>query len=199
LGLWVRGSADLGSLLWRAVVVLGASTATPYGTETAFGLAAELAAACWTVVSSGEFGVPGAAQRGVLSVDRPGVVFPAGGLAGPRPLGHSRVFNRTARSGLVVSESLPTPDRELDRQRRARLLVATGAALVLIEPQPGGLTGAAIRLARQHGCPLLVQPGPVTCDRSAFAHRLLRDGTARLIRGAQDVLADLHTFAGQPP
>ncbi len=192
LGLWVRGGADLGSLLRRAVAVLGAGSASPYGSEAAFGLGAELAAAGCTVVSTGGFGVPGAVQRGVLTVGRPVVVLPAGGLAWPGPLGHRRLFDRTTHDGLLVSESLRAPARDVDQQRRAELAATVGAAVVLIEPQRGGLTGAAVRLARQYGRPLLVLPGPVTSDRSAYAHQLLRDGVARLVRGAQDVLTDLH-------
>lgn len=198
LGFWIRGTADLGVLLQQAVVVLGATTATPYGTEAAFGMGAELAAAGWTVISTGEFGVPGAAHRGALSINRPTIALPAGGLTRLGPLGHARLFDRITHTGLLLRESLRTVDRTLERHRRARLLASTGPAVVLIEPQPGGLTGATIRLARQRGYPLLVLPGPVTSDRAAYAHQLLRDGTARLIRGAQDVLTDLNAATGDP-
>lgn len=192
VGLWVRGAAPLGPLLRRTVVVLGATAATPYATDTAHRIAAELAAAGWTVVTSGDFGVAGAVLRGALSVDRPAVVLPLGGLVRPCSLGHSRLFGRTAYRGALVSESLQRPPNlEPDLIRQSRLLACLGAAVVLVEPQPGGTAGAVIRLARQLGRPLLAVPGPVTSDQSAFAHQLLRDGAARLVRRGSDVLADL--------
>lgn len=200
VGLWVRGAASLGLLLRRAVVVLGATAATPYATDAARRIAAELAAAGWTVVTSGDFGVAGAVRRAALSVERPAVVLPLGGLTRPGPVGHARLFTRTAYRGVLVSESPQRPpSREADLVRQSRLLACLGAAVVLVEPHPGGSAGAVTRTARQLRRPLLAVPGPVTSDRSAFAHQLLRDGAARLVRDAGDVLADLtaHSDGGR--
>jgi DNA processing protein len=197
LGLWIRGTAELGALLRHAVVIVGATAATPYGAQTAFGLGCELTAAGWTVLTTGSHGVAGAVHRGGLSVDRPTVAVPLGGLVQPRPLAHSRLFGRVAYRGLLVSESAERPaDAAVDLFRQSRLLATVGAAVVLVEPTPDGRTGAVIGLARALGRPLLAVPGPVTSDGSGFAHQLVRDGAARLARDARDVLADLGASCG---
>lgn len=197
LGLWLRGKAEINTLFKRAVVVLGATVASPYGTSAAFGLSCELSAAGWTVLSTGSYGVAGAVHRGSLSVDRPTIAMPRGGLLRPRPLGHGRLFGRIANRGLMVSQyAKPPADGAVDLAGQSWLLSTAAAAVVLVEPEPTRLTNAVIRRAQALGKPLLAFPGTVTSASSEFAHQLVRDGAARLTRNGRDVLADLGAAAG---
>lgn len=191
LGLWARGQGDLDELLRRAVVVLGAAAATPYAVAVAHGLAAELAGAGWTVVTSGAAGVASAARHGVFSAGHPAVVLPLGGVARPQPPGHARQYERVTWTGLPLSDSYgPPADVRADGAMRNRLLSVLGAAVVLIEPS--GIAVDVAHRSRARGLPIFAVPGPVTTDSgSAAAHRLVRDGTARLVRDARDVLSDL--------
>src|SRR5690606_34093549 len=50
LGLWVEGTADLRLTCLRSVSIVGARAATPYGTQTAAELAADLGSLGWSVV-----------------------------------------------------------------------------------------------------------------------------------------------------
>ena len=188
----------------------------PYAAALAFQLASELSAAGWTVVTSGAVGVGSAALRGALVLDRPAVAVPVGGALRPAPLVHAGLLRRVRYSGLVLSQSAGRPaDGRTDIARQIRLLATAGAAVVLIEPNPGTVASAVAEHARAAGRPVYVVPGPVTAPRPAwmrprselvdrlapdpepvppasdFAHELIRTGAARLVRGAGDVLSDL--------
>jgi DNA processing protein len=191
LGLWVRGSGDLGGLLRRAVVVLGAAAATPYAVTITHRLAAELTEAGWTVVTSGAAGVASAVRHGAFSAEGPAVVLPLGGIAEPKPRCYARQYERVTWAGLLVSENCGPPgDTDADREVRNGMFAVLGAAVVLVEP--GGIASSVARQARHRGSPVFAVPGPATENSgSACAHQLLRDGTARLVRGAHDVLTDL--------
>lgn len=191
LGLWVRGAGDLADLLRKAVVVLGSHGATPYAAMVAHRLAADLSRAGWTVVTSGATGVASAVRHGAYAVEGRAVVLPLGGIAMPRPRAHSRQYRRVMWTGLLVSDSYrPPADHVADQQTRSRILSVLGAAVVVIEP--AGSSVAVARRARQLGRPIFAVPGSVIDGSpSDGAHRLIRDGVARLVRDANDVLTDV--------
>lgn len=197
-GLWVTGRGQLGPLLRQAVVVLGSVRPTPYAARVAATLAQDLTAAGRTIVTSGAPGVPGAVLRGTLAADRPMVAVPAGGALTPRPVLHSRLFRRVTYRGLIVHRTADQPaDRNARFARQSRLLAAAASAVVLIEPEHGTLASAVAEQATRIGRPVFAVPGPVltrTADNPApaeYAHQLIRDHTARLVRGADDILTDL--------
>jgi predicted Rossmann fold nucleotide-binding protein DprA/Smf involved in DNA uptake len=136
-------------------------------------------------------GVASAARHGTLSAKGPAVVLPLGGVAQPQPRCHGRQYERVTWAGLLDSESYGPPDDiGADRDARNRVLAVLGAAVILVEPD--GTATSVARQARHRGRPVFAVPGPATEDSgSACAHQLLRDGTARLVRGARDVLTDL--------
>jgi DNA processing protein len=190
--LWVRGAGRLDVLAVRIVTVAGTRAATPYGELVAHDLAAGLADAGWTVATTGTLGIGGAATRGALSAGGSVLVLPAGGPAAPLPLAHRVLFDRAAAAGALVSTSDRPPDDGRDLIVRGRLLAAWSTAAVLVEPGHRGESRAIAWLARDTGVPLLAAPGPVTSAESAYAHALIRTGSARLVTGAAHVLADLN-------
>ncbi len=105
--LWVRGSADLRMSALRSVAVVGARAATSYGTHVASGLGADLAAAGWTVVSGGAFGIDAAAHAGALAAHGATVAVLACGVDVAYPPRHDALFARIAGDGLLVSEVPP--------------------------------------------------------------------------------------------
>jgi len=187
--LWARGSARVDAAVARAVAIVGARDATPYGVRVAADLAYALARRGWTIVSGGAYGIDGAAHRGALAADGTTVAVVAGGLRSPYPAGHARLFDRIATTGLLVSEW--PPDCAPQRHRfliRNRLIAALAAGTVVVEA--GARSGAAstARRARELGRPLMAVPGPVTSAQSVGCHRLLQEEEARLVACADDVL-----------
>ncbi|WIV52884.1 DNA-processing protein DprA [Amycolatopsis nalaikhensis] len=193
LGLWIHGEPRLDELATaRSVAILGARAATGYGEHHAAEFAYALASREVAVFSGAAYGIDGAAHRGALATDRPAAtvaVLPCG-IDGGYPAGHVGLLQRIATSGAVVSEYPPgvPPARHRFLQRH-RLLAAISRTTVVIEA--GLRSGArhAARLAAELGRPVLAIPGPVSSAASAGCHRLIQDGTARLVTSADDVIA----------
>jgi DNA processing protein len=104
LGLWVRGEPDLAEVSRRSVAVVGSRAATEYGVRVAADVAADLAAAGWTVVSGAAYGIDAAAHRGALAVGGTTVAILACGVDVAYPRGNAGLLHRIAGEGLLVSE-----------------------------------------------------------------------------------------------
>jgi DNA processing protein len=187
--LWVRGSADLGSLVRRSVALVGARASTAYGDHVATDLAAGLANRRFTVVSGGAYGIDAAAHRGAVLAGAATVVLLAGGVDRPYPAGNAQLLREVLETGgSVVSEvppgSVPSRTRFLQRNR---LIAAAARATVVVEAawRSGALSTAAHATALLR--PVGAVPGPVTSMASAGCHRILRDGSAVCVTDAAEV------------
>jgi DNA processing protein len=186
--LWVRGSADLRMAALRSVAVVGARAATSYGTHVASGLGADLAAAGWTVVSGGAFGIDAAAHAGALAGHGATVAVLACGVDVAYPPRHDALFARIAADGLLVSEVPPGAAPHRGRFLvRNRIIAALTRGTVVVEAalRSGALSTA--RDAERLGRPVLAVPGPVTSEMSRGVHRELRRGAA-LVTDAAEVI-----------
>jgi DNA processing protein len=192
--LWVRGEGDLGALTERAVAIVGSRAATEYGLHVADGLAADLAAAGWTVVSGGAQGVDRTAHLGALARDGATVAVLASGLDLAFPRANHALFDCIARSGLLVSEWPPGTAAMKHRfLTRNRLVASLTAGTIVVESgaRSGSLNTA--RLAHELRRTLMFTPGPVTSSMSAGVHQLARKPWgARLVTSAEEVIADLN-------
>jgi DNA processing protein len=175
LALWVLGAPRLDEAFARAVAVVGARSATPYGTAVAGRLGDGLTRAGWAVVSGGAVGIDAAAHRGALAGGGLTIAIVAGGLCRPYPRAHEALFARIGRDGLMVSEF--PPDATPQRHRflvRNRLVAGLTAGTVVVE---AGVRSGALATARQGlrmDRMVMAVPGPVTSHASAGVHVLMR-------------------------
>ena len=190
LCLWVRGAPRLDLVLDRSVAVIGARACTSYGEHVTAELAGGAAAAGWTVVSGGAYGIDAAAHRAALASDGRTVAFLAGGIDRPYPAGNARLLRALVDAGgAVISEvppgSVPSKVRFLQRNR---LIAAVSRATVVVEAawRSGALNTASHAAALLR--PVGAVPGPVTSAASAGCHRLLRGGSAVCVTDASEVL-----------
>lgn len=191
LCLWVRGPADLAEVAARSVSIVGARSATAYGTQVAADLAAGLGQRGFAVVSGGAFGIDAAAHRGALAVDACTIAVMAGGIDRLYPSSHASLLAAIASSGAVVSEQppgvAPIGSRFL---KRNRIIAALSCGTVVVEAslRSGSLNTA--RHAQDIVRPVGAVPGPVTSMQSAGCHQLVRDRAAEVVTDVDEV-ADL--------
>jgi DNA processing protein len=191
LCLWVLGPADLDAASTRSVAVVGARSATAYGTQVAADLSAGLCDRGFTIVSGAAFGIDAAAHRGALAVDGCTVAVLAGGIDRLYPSSHTRLLREIAHTGAVVTEQplgvAPIGSRFLSRNRIIAAL-ASGTVVVEASLRSGSLNtaGHATKIHR----PVAAVPGPVTSTQSAGCHQIVRDKGAALVTDADEV-ADL--------
>lgn len=189
LALWVLGSASLAELTDRAVGVVGTRAASSYGEHVTTTFVEDLSGAGWTTVSGAAYGIDGVAHRAALAAGSPTVAVLACGVDRAYPAGHARLLREVAEHGLVVSEyplgTTPARHRFLARNR---LVAGLSDAVLVVEAgfRSGARNTAA--WAARLGRPVLAVPGPVTSASSVGCHRMIRDGDARLVARAADVI-----------
>lgn len=201
--LWIVGSDLPASLCRSSVSIVGARACTDYGQRVAQDLAYELGSSGVTVVSGGAFGIDAAAHEAALAADAPVLAVMAGGLDRFYPQANHDLVQRVADRGVVASEVPPgTAPMRSRFLRRNRLIAALGQVCVVVE---AGWRSGALSTARAAGDvlrPVGAVPGPVTSTTSAGCHRLIRDGEAVLVTGAEDVrelLSPIGTVPGSEP
>ncbi len=188
IGLWVRGPLRLDRLT-GSLAVVGARSATTYGSDVAAGLAATVGQAGRPIVSGAAYGIDFAAHRGAVAVDAPTVAVLACGADRAYPQAHAQLIDHLAAEGAVVSETVPggAPMRVRFLSRN-RIIAALSAGTVVVEAalRSGALNTAnwAGRLNRT----VMGVPGPVTSASSAGVHQLVRTGAATLVTSGEEVL-----------
>lgn len=191
LGLWVRGPLRLNEQR-DAVAMVGARSATTYGSSVAGTISAEVAKAGLCVVSGAAFGIDNAAHRGALAGRGATIAVLACGVDRVYPAAHRQLLDHLADHGAVVSElapgCAPTRHRFLARNRVIAAL-ARGTVVVEAAVRSGALNTAnwTDRLSRR----LMGVPGPVTSAPSAGVHQLIRTGAATLVTSGAEVLEQL--------
>lgn len=173
----------------KAVAVVGAREASAAGGRFARGLAAELGAAGWTVVSGLARGIDTQAHLGALDTGTVAVV--AGGVDIVYPPENEALYRRVAESGAAVAEqpfgARPTA-RHFPRRNRIVSGLAAGVAVVEATARSGSLITA--RLAAEQGREVFAVPGSPFDPRHRGTNALIREGAA-LVECAADVIQGL--------
>jgi DNA processing protein len=188
--LYVRGTLTPADA--NAVALVGSRHCTDYGRRVASRLAAGLARAGITVVSSLARGIDGVAHRAALQAGGRTLAVLAGGLSRIYPPEHTDLAREVEAAGAVLTES------RMDQEPlaglfpvRNRIISGLSKAVVLVEAaeKSGALITASH--AAEQGRMVLAVPGPVDAPSSGGCHELLRKG-AVLCRGPEDILEELH-------
>ncbi len=187
---------DLRTLDAPAVAIVGSRHATPQGADNARAFAQALAEAGVMVVSGLARGIDAAAHEGALLAgearSQPCTIAVVGtGLDTVYPKGHTRLAQRIAAHGLVLSEfALGAPPLPPHFPRRNRIVAALSRGTLVVEAalQSGSLITA--RLAAEMGREVLAIPGSIHAPQARGCHALIKQG-AKLVETAQDVLEEL--------
>jgi DNA processing protein len=182
--LWGLGNATL--LTARpCIAVVGARVASAGGLRIARGLAAQLGAAGWTVVSGLARGVDGAAHEGALETGTVAVL--GGGVDDVYPPEHADLHRRLAQQGCVVSERPPGARAQAqDFPRRNRIISGLSRGVIVVEAELRSGSLITARLAAEQGREVFAVPGSPLDPRSRGTNDLIRNGAA-LCEGLEDV------------
>ncbi|MDQ2852730.1 MAG: DNA-processing protein DprA [Actinomycetota bacterium] len=182
LCLWVRGPAQLAPSCVRSASIVGARLATAYGETVATGLAHDLGARGFSIVSGGAFGIDAAAHRGALRAGAVTIAAMAGGVDRLYPAGNSALLEEILLTGAVISECAPGSSPQRHRfLARNRLIAALTPGTIVVE---AGIRSGSLNTARNaerlHRVVAAV-PGPVTSTSSVGTNELIRQGIACLV------------------
>ena len=189
--LYVRGELQPTDSV--AVAVVGTRRCSHYGREQAVRFGELLGRAGFTVVSGLARGIDGHAHRGALGAGGRTIAVLGNGMASIYPREHESLAEDVAGAGAVFSEypleSAPAPE---NFPRRNRIIVGLALGVIVIEA--GKQSGALItaRLATEYNREVFALPGRI--DQPQFTlgtNGMIRDGTAKLVTGLDDVLDEL--------
>jgi DNA processing protein len=180
------------ALLWHpSVAVVGSRAATPGGRDNATAFARAIAAAGFGVASGLAAGVDAAAHEAALHVGGLTVAVLGTGPDVAYPRSHSRLHDRIAATGAIVSEHMPgTSARAEHFPSRNRILAGLSLGTLVVEAAERSGALITARQAVDAGREVFAIPGSIHNPLARGCHRLIRDG-AVLVETAAEVLAAL--------
>lgn len=188
--LFYKGNVEL--LKKRAIAIVGARKASPYGLACAFHFAREIAAQDWVVVSGLAKGVDGYAHRGALSQTGQTVAVFGSGFKNIYPAENRRLAQEILeKGGTWISEYFPdAPPLPHHFPERNRIISALcGGTLVIEAKKKSGSLITALS-ALEQGREVFVVPGQIDHPQFEGSHHLIQQG-AKLVFCIKDILEEL--------
>ncbi len=175
-----------------AVGIVGTRAASPYGRDTATGMASDLARGGYTIVSGLALGVDTFAHIGAMNAGGRTIGVLGCGFDHMYPQQNRDLALEMTRTGAVLTEfSMATPPTRETFPMRNRIIAGLSLGLVVIEAplRSGALITA--RLANDFGRTVFAVPGRVGDVRSEGCNKLIRDG-AVMVTSVDDIVKELN-------
>ncbi len=189
-GLFVLGTLE--SDLVDTLAVVGTRKPTPYGLKWSAVLSGALSRAGWCVVSGMALGVDCEAHEAALKNGGRTVAVLGCGLDRCYPSSKRDLFEKIQKQGAVISEFPPgTRPYPAHFPRRNRIISGMSRGCIVVEG--GEKSGSLItaRMALEEGRDVFAVPGRVGDRGSKGPNLLIKEGSAKLITGPEDILEDL--------
>ena len=191
--LWAIG--DMKILRHPLVAMVGARNASSLGQRMAKGLAADLSAKGFVVVSGLARGIDTAAHASTLEAGTIAVL--AGGVDVMYPAENTRLAEDIAKTGLRLSEQpMGMVPQARHFPRRNRIISGLCRATIVVEAAAKSGSLITARTALDQGREVLAVPGHPFDARAAGCNMLIRDG-AHLVRNAEDVIEAIGPAQGK--
>lgn len=190
--LFFKGNADLNA--GRILSIVGTRHSTAYGQDCVESLIRDLATKSpgITIISGLAYGIDIIAHRAAINKSLPTIGILAHGLDTIYPDRHRREAEMMQDNGGLLTEYLTHTDAEkINFLRRNRIVAGMSDATIVVESAHHGGALVTARLAKECGRRVLAFPGRVGDDTSEGCNELIRDGKAKLITNADDVMKAL--------
>ncbi len=175
-----------------SLAIVGSRKPTHNGQDYARQFALDLAHRGMTIVSGLAYGIDAAAHCGALAAGGRTIGVLGNGLGDIYPPLHRDLAEEILQSGALVSElPMETPPEATNFPRRNRIIAGMTLGTLVVEG--GSRSGAMItaRLANDYNREVFAVPGRPDSMVSLGPNGLIRQGAARLVMTASDVLDDL--------
>ena len=195
-----------GDPLWLnepgAVGMVGSRRPTEYGLQAAADLGSGLAKNGAIIVSGLADGLDSAGHRAAVKNDCPTIAVMGVPIDRTYPAANAALRQQIERKGCVISEYPPYSEYVGPTcfLQRNRLIAALSSAVLVVEAREKSGTMSTVAHAERYGKPVYAVPGSIYSPNSTGTNGLLRDGRARAVAGADDLLAalGLHTRQAAP-
>ena len=186
-----------GDPLWLnepgAVGMVGSRRPTEYGLQAAADLGSGLAKNGAIIVSGLADGLDSAGHRAAVKNNCPTIAVMGVPIDRTYPAANVVLRHKIEQKGCVISEYPPRsegvgPNGFLQRNR---LIAALSSAVLVVEAREKSGTMSTVSHAERYGKPVFAVPGSIYSPNSAGTNGLLRDGRARAVCSAADLLGPL--------
>lgn len=185
-----------------AVGIVGSRKPTEYGLNAAADIGGELAKNGAIIVSGLADGLDSAGHRAAVKNDCPTIAVMGVPIDRTYPAANAALRQKIEQKGCVISEYPPYSEYigPTCFLQRNRLIAALSSAVLVVEAREKSGTMSTVAHAERYGKPVYAVPGSIYSPNSAGTNGLLRDGRARAVAGAADLLAalGLHTRQAAP-
>ena len=183
------------------VGIVGSRKPTEYGLNAAADIGGELAKNGAIIVSGLADGLDSAGHRAAVKNDCPTIAVMGVPIDRTYPAANAALRQKIEQKGCVISEYPPYSEYigPTCFLQRNRLIAALSSALLVVEAREKSGTMSTVAHAERYGRPVYAVPGSIYSPNSAGTNGLLRDGRARAVAGAADLLAALGLQASAAP
>ena len=187
---------DISILHNLQLAIVGSRNPTNNGYETAYSFSKYLAIQGLTITSGLALGIDAASHLGCLDANGKTIAVTGNGLDRVYPRKHHQLAHRIAEQGLLISEYLPGT-KPLARHFPQRNRIIAGLSLGTLVVEAGTQSGSLItaRRALEQNREVFAIPGSIHSPLARGCHHLIKQGTAKLVESAQDILEELGTLA----
>lgn len=190
--LYVRGR--LPQTIHLPIAMIGSRNCSENGKHTALTMARELSKAGVCIVSGLAYGIDGLCAKGALeAADNP---FPTIAVLGCGvdviyPSTNKALYEQVVERGAVVSEFLPG-EKPLPAYfpQRNRIISGLSRGVVVVEAALKSGTSITVDFALEQGRDVFAVPGRPQDVKSKGTNRLIKEGLAKSVSEAQDVLEE---------
>ena len=185
---------NLSLLSRKSVAVIGSRKYTLYGKIVAQMIGKELAKAGIPVVSGLAHGIDSFAHEGTVNAGGEAIAVLGTGIDVIHPARNANLYNRIAKSGLIISEYPPgTPGAKYTFPQRNRIISAISESVVVVE---AGLNSGSLittDFANEQGKSIYAVPGNINSQFSVGTNKLIKDGAIPMI-SISDIVSDVKDF-----
>ena len=175
-----------------AVGIVGSRKPTEYGLNAAADIGRELAQNGAVIVSGLADGLDSAGHKAAVRNGRPTIAVMGVPIDRTYPAANVALRHKIEQNGCVVSEYPPNSDvGAYGFLQRNRLIAALSSAVLVVEAREKSGTMSTVSHAERYGRPVYAVPGSIYSPNSAGTNGLLRDGRARAVCTAADLLGPL--------
>ncbi len=175
------------------VGLIGSRKPTAYGLDVAADMGEALAKSGVVIASGLADGLDSAGHRAAVKNNCPTIAVMGVPIDRTYPAANAVLRHKIEQKGCVISEYPPRSEGVGANGflQRNRLIAALSSALLVVEAQEKSGTMSTVSHAERYGKPVFAVPGSIYSPNSAGTNGLLRDGRARAVSSADDLMGPL--------
>jgi DNA processing protein len=190
VNLFYKGNADLN--ISKVVAIVGTRSPTQYGKQATQRLVKELTSPGILIVSGLAYGIDAIAHQAALDNDLPTVGILGHGLDRIYPQQNAALAKKMiSQGGLLTKFNIDTRPDSHNFPARNRIVAGMSDVLIVVETDTNGGSMLTVTDALHYKKKVFALPGRINDRQSAGCNALIRNGKARLLVNAGQLIQDM--------